>query len=175
MSHIIISTSSPTLLSTLPTPPDFLCLVNSLAAEKWRRISVALAQPNANATFLFTEIAARANAIPTCRAAHTNIIRCDSASPIGVSVLPVPVGAIYRINLGFLFLHDVKISFWCSYNSMSEYFNKLLFFSINSTAFSIITDMSTLSPNFSSNPSISPPMCRLIPFTEFRRNLYNVK
>ena len=52
-------------------------------------MSAALVQPNANATFLFTEMAERANANPTCLAAQTNMILCCSDKPIGVNVLPV--------------------------------------------------------------------------------------
>jgi hypothetical protein len=44
-------------------------------------------------------MAALASANPTCLAAQTNIILYCSESPIGVIVLPVPVGVIYNINL----------------------------------------------------------------------------
>ena len=74
MSQIIISTLSPTVLSTFPIPPDRLFFVKDFAAEKCRRISAELPHPNANATFLLTEIAALANANPTCLAAQTNMI-----------------------------------------------------------------------------------------------------
>ena len=45
-------------------------------------------------------MAALANAKPTCLAAHTNMILYFSESPRGVRVFPVPVGEIYRTNLG---------------------------------------------------------------------------
>ena len=46
------------------------------------------------ATFFSMEIADFARAIPICLATHTNIIRLFVANPIGVSVFPVPVGAV---------------------------------------------------------------------------------
>ena len=45
-------------------------------------------------------MAERAKANPTCLAAQTNITLYFSERPRGVNVLPVPVGAIYNINLG---------------------------------------------------------------------------
>ena len=83
-------------------------------------------------------MAALANANPTCLAAHTNMILCVSDKANGESVFPVPVGAVYNTIFGHFCLQIVNISFWCSYNSISAYFNKLSFFSIYSTAFSII-------------------------------------
>ena len=49
---------------------------------------------------LLIEMADLARARPTCLAAHTNITLYLSDNPRGVNVFPVPVGAIYNINLG---------------------------------------------------------------------------
>ena len=91
-------------------------------------MSLTLLQPKANAIFFIALIADFAKARPTCLAAHTKMIlyffvinpptdtsgfgmlNC-SDSPIGVSVLPVPVGAIYNISLGLGFLQTVNICF----------------------------------------------------------------
>ena len=91
---MIISTLSPTELSTFPIPPVRLFLVYSLAAKKCNRTSSAEEHPNAKAIFFPAEIADLANAIPTCLAAQTNITLKLSERPSGVSVLPVPVGAM---------------------------------------------------------------------------------
>ena len=74
-------------------------------------MSAALAQPNAKAIFLPADTAALANANPTCLAAQTNMILCDSDKANGDSVLPVPVGAIYKTILGHFCLQIVNISF----------------------------------------------------------------
>jgi hypothetical protein len=52
-----------------------------------------------------------ANANPTCLAAQRNIILCDPANPSGLSVFPVPVGAIYNTNFGLGFLQIVNNCF----------------------------------------------------------------
>ena len=85
---------SPTVLSTFLILPLRLSVVYSLAAEKCNLTSSAAEQPNANAIFLLIEIADLAKAKPTCLAAHTNMILYLSDNPRGVSVFPVPVGAI---------------------------------------------------------------------------------
>jgi len=80
------------------------------------------------------EIAAFANAKPTCLAAHTKIILFPSDNPNGDNVFPVPVGAIYKTNFGLGCLQRINNCFWWSYNVSSAYFNKYVFFSIKVNA-----------------------------------------
>ena len=46
---------------------------------------------------------------------------CGDTKPMGVNVLPVPVGAWYKYNFGPGTLHNVNMRFWCSYNFISRY------------------------------------------------------
>ena len=57
-------------------------------------MSSTVSQPNAIPIRLFIHTDDLANAKPICLAAQMNIIRYPSESPNGVSVLPVPVGAV---------------------------------------------------------------------------------
>ena len=94
--------------------------------------------------FFLNEIAAFASAKPTCRAAQTKITLYFSERPIGDNVFPVPVGAIYNINLDCGCRQRVKKLFF------DDHIIPYPYIAIHICFFSII-----LYPNFTTSVSLS--------------------